>query len=275
MDRTIKSPLLIVSNEGGMEIEEVAKNNPTSILKFPLESDKDIGSSFAKNVASLLGIVDVEQQNEFSFTIQELFKLFKEKDATLIEINPLVATKENKIMCVDAKLNIDDNAYFRQQDIFSKRDLSQEDTREVEASKYSLNYIGLDGNIGCLVNGAGLAMATMDIIKMQGGEPANFLDVGGSATVEQVKQAFRIISSDKKVRCIFVNIFGGIMRCDIIAQGIIDAMKSLNINIPIIVRLQGTNEKMAKEMIEKSKLQIHFYQDLEEASKKAVQLIRK
>merc|ERR1711974_248712 len=204
--------------------------------------------------------------------IKNLYTMFTRTDATQIEINPLVETSEGQIMCLDAKVNFDDNAAFRQKEIFSMRDYSQEDEREVKASKYDLNYIGLDGTIGCLVNGAGLAMATMDIIKLHGGSPANFLDVGGGATAAQVKEAFKIITSDPKVNAIMVNIFGGIMRCDVIAEGIIAAAKELKLATPIVVRLQGTNVDEAKVLIATSGMKILPISDLEEAARLAVRL---
>lgn len=203
---------------------------------------------------------------------RNMIRLFKEKDATLLEINPFVETSEGKMVCLDAKLNFDDNADFRQLEIFSLRDPSQEDSREVRASESKLNYIGLDGQIGCLVNGAGLAMATMDIIKLHGGNPANFLDVGGSASADQVEQAVKILIEDPSVKSVLVNIFGGIMRCDVIAEGIIRALSNRQLKVPLVVRLLGTNVKEAKKMIEDSKLEIFATDDLEEAAKKVVVL---
>lgn len=210
--------------------------------------------------------------DEMTKIIEKLIDLVKKKDLTLLEINPLVETKEGRLVCLDAKLTFDDNADFRQREAFSLRDETQEDPREVKASAHKLNYIGLDGQIGCLVNGAGLAMATMDIIKMHGGEPANFLDVGGSATSEQVEEAIGILGEDPSVKAILVNIFGGIMRCDVIAQGITNAAGKKDLKIPIVVRLLGTNMKEAKEIITKSRMKVFACDDLEEASKKAVLL---
>ncbi len=271
LDRKYKGPLLVVSKEGGMEIEQVAVENPSSILTFPIDIEAGLSEEEAVKVATALGIEQQEPKQETAQLLVRLFRIFTEKDATLVEINPIVLTPDQKVFCVDAKFNFDDNAAFRQREIFAMRDTSQEDAREVEASKFDLNYIGLEGNIGCLVNGAGLAMATMDLIKLNGGEPANFLDVGGSASAEQVKEAFRIICSDSRVKSILVNIFGGIMQCDVIAEGIISAMNLLKIQIPVTVRLQGTNFEKANEMIKQSGLSLHFFQDLEEASKKAVE----
>lgn len=206
--------------------------------------------------------------------IQKMLRLFREKDATLLEINPFVEASTGNMVCLDAKISFDDNADFRQPDLFAMRDPSQEDAREVRAAEHKLNYIGLDGHIGCLVNGAGLAMATMDIIKLHGGEPANFLDVGGSATADQVEQAIRILGEDGTVKAVLVNIFGGIMRCDIIAEGILNAVKSDKLRVPLVVRLLGTNMQEAKEMIAKSKLEVFACDDLDEAAKKAVSLAK-
>lgn len=271
LDRKSKGPLLVVSTEGGVEIEQVASTNPSSILTFPIDIEAGLTEEQALNIASTLGISQESPKKETAQLFVNLFRIFTEKDATLIEINPFVLTPDQKVFCVDAKFTFDDNAAFRQRELFALRDTSQEDAREVEASKFDLNYIGLEGNIGCLVNGAGLAMATMDLIKLNGGEPANFLDVGGSASAEQVTEAFRIICSDCRVKSILVNIFGGIMQCDVIAEGIISAMNTLKISIPVTVRLQGTNFEKASEMIQQSGLSLHFFQDLQEASKKAVE----
>lgn len=204
--------------------------------------------------------------------IEKMVKLCKDKDATMVEINPFIETADGKMVCLDAKINFDDNSDFRQKELFNLRDPSQEDAREVKASEHKLNYIGLDGHIGCLVNGAGLAMATMDIIKLYGGEPANFLDVGGSATAEQVEQAIKILGEDPSVKAILVNIFGGIMRCDVIAEGILNAVKSTKLEIPLVVRLLGTKMEEAKEMMAESKMEVFACDDLDEAAKKAVLL---
>ena len=205
-------------------------------------------------------------------TIQTLYQIFKDKDATQIEINPLTETKQHEVMCMDAKFNFDDNAAFRQQEVFSWRDVTQEDPDEVVASKYGLNFIKLNGNVGCLVNGAGLAMATMDVVKLYGGEPANFLDVGGAATPETIEKACELLITEKNVSAIFVNIFGGIVRCDYVADGLIQATKNLGLKIPVVVRLQGTNFEIAKDMINKSGLKLYVEEDLDEAAKKAVEL---
>lgn len=234
---------------------------------MPVGADERDLRAFAKKIG-------IRQKNveEMTKIIKKMIELMKAKDLTLLEINPLIETNDGKLVCLDAKLSFDDNADFRQGEIFSLRDEAQEDPREVKASIHKLNYIGLDGQIGCLVNGAGLAMATMDIIKMHGGEPANFLDVGGSATSGQVEEAISILGEDPSVKAILVNIFGGIMKCDVIAQGITSAVSKMDIDIPIIVRLLGTNMKEAKEIISKSKMRVFACDDLEEASRKAVLL---
>ena len=240
LDRASKSPVLIGSNKGGMDIEAVAAEDPTAIIKkiLPFTDTNSFDDMKFDNFFEAMGI----PQNLFKEAgscVKNMYRLFLEKDCTLLEINPIIQTKDDGLMCVDAKINFDDNAAFRQKDLWEKRDLDQEDSREVRAESFNLNYIGLDGSIGCLVNGAGLAMATMDIIKLHGGEPANFLDVGGGATAAQVTEAVRILGEDPKVKAILVNIFGGIMRCDIIAEGILQAVSKTKLEIPLVVRLQG------------------------------------
>lgn len=237
LDRASKSPVLIGSSRGGMDIEAVAAEDPAAIIKkiLPLSGIDDV--KFDKFFEAMS--IPQNLFKEAESCVKNMYKLFLEKDCTLLEINPLIETKEGGLMCIDAKINFDDNAAFRQKDLWEKRDLSQEDSREVRAESFNLNYIGLDGSIGCLVNGAGLAMATMDIIKLHGGEPANFLDVGGGATAAQVTEAVRILGEDPKVKAILVNIFGGIMRCDIIAEGILQAVSKTKLEIPLVVRLQG------------------------------------
>lgn len=275
MDRASQGPVIIASSQGGMDIETVAAETPEAIVTLPVNITKGLSKLDALQVAKQIGFVG-HAADEASKTFIQLYKLFIEKDATMIEINPLAEIHnekgENQVMCMDAKFGFDDNADFRQKEVFSLRDTSQEDSREVAAAKWNLNYIGLDGTIGCLVNGAGLAMATMDIIKLHGGDPANFLDVGGGAQPEQVAEAFKIISSDPRVSAILVNIFGGIMRCDIIAQGIITAVNQLGLKLPLIVRLQGTEVEAAKELIKKSGLRMYSIDDLDEAASKAVKL---
>lgn len=267
----IKGPVIIASSQGGVNIEEVAKENPDAIVTEPIDIKQGIQRSQVEKVVQKLGFhPDVSDQAVDM--ICNLYKVFIDNDASMLEINPLVEDSSGKVYCLDAKCRFDDNAEFRHKELFAKRDWSQVDPKEVQAAKFNLNYIPLDGDIGCLVNGAGLAMATMDIIKLHGGEPANFLDVGGGATATQVMEAFRLISSDTKVQAILVNIFGGIMRCDVIAEGIIMAAKTLDLKIPIIVRLQGTRVEDAKALIASSDLRIIACDDLDEAAKIACKL---
>ncbi len=275
IDRKTKSICLIASSEGGMDIEEVAEKTPHKIAKIFIDpvtnklSEDDV--SKASDILNL-GETQFDQLNEI---LSNILKLFIEKDASLIEINPFVLTEDNQFFCLDAKMNFDSNALFRHEEILSLRDLSEEEPLEIEASKHGLNYIKLDGSIGCMVNGAGLAMATMDIIKLYGEKPANFLDVGGGATKEQVMNAFKIILSDESVKGILVNIFGGIMRCEIIAQGIIDTANELNLSIPLVVRLEGTNVELGKKYLDESGLNIISANDLDDAAKKIVNAVSK
>ncbi|OZJ06701.1 Succinate--CoA ligase [ADP-forming] subunit beta, mitochondrial [Bifiguratus adelaidae] len=271
MDRKTAGPVLVASSQGGVDIESVAAENPDAIITMPVDINTGLTRQQAVDLAEKVGF-SPKCVDSAADTFEKLYKLFIEKDATQVEINPMAESSEHEVLCMDAKLNFDDNADFRQSEVFALRDSTQEDPREVEAHKANLNYIGLDGNIGCLVNGAGLAMATMDIIKLHGGEPANFLDVGGGATADAVKQAFEIITTDKHVSSVFVNIFGGIMRCDVIAQGVIAAAADLDLRIPLVVRLQGTKVEEAKKLIEESGLRIFAVDDLDEAAQKAVQL---
>eukprot|EP01113_Clastostelium_recurvatum_P011157 TRINITY_DN1562_c0_g1_i1.p1 TRINITY_DN1562_c0_g1~~TRINITY_DN1562_c0_g1_i1.p1 ORF type:complete len:454 (+),score=146.15 TRINITY_DN1562_c0_g1_i1:134-1495(+) len=271
MDRSHGGPAVVASPFGGMDIETVAKENPSAIHVEPVDIMKGISPEITSRVAAKLG-VSTAKIPEFQDQLTKLYNFFIKNDCTLLEINPLAETASGEIMCMDAKLNFDPNAGFRQKEIFNMRDRTQEDAREVAASEYDLNYIGLDGSIGCLVNGAGLAMATLDLITLHGGSPANFLDVGGGATQKQVMEAIKIISSDTNVKAILVNIFGGIMKCDIIAMGLIAAVKELNIKIPLVVRLQGTNMVEAKKIMEDSGLRIIAADDLDEAAKKAVRM---
>nr|CAG8615748.1 7065_t:CDS:2 [Entrophospora candida] len=270
-DRKSQGPVIVASSQGGMDIESVAAESPEAIITLPIDIDVGLEKDSALTLAKKLGFSNKVQEDAADM-MQKLYKLFIEKDCTQVEINPVAESTEHEVLCMDAKLNFDDNAEFRQKDIFALRDTSQEDSREVQAAKFNLNYIGLDGQIGCLVNGAGLAMSTMDIIKLHGGEPANFLDVGGGATSEQVTEAFKIISSDPQVTAILVNIFGGIMRCDIVAKGIIQAATHLSLSIPVIVRLQGTEVEAARKLISESGLRIISVDDLDEAATKSVQL---
>lgn len=271
MDRKNQSTMIIASSQGGMDIEGVAKKDPNAIKKYSVNIDEGVSHNLSLEIASQLGYTE-EAVPKAAKTIQTLYKIFKEKDATQIEINPLSETKEHDVMCMDAKFNFDDNAAFRQKEVFSWRDVTQEDADEVTASKYGLNFIKLDGNIGCLVNGAGLAMATMDVVKLYGGSPANFLDVGGAATPETIEKAFELILTEKKVSAIFVNIFGGIVRCDYVADGLIQATKNLGLTIPVVVRLQGTNFEIAKNMINESGLKLFLEEDLDNAAEKVVEL---
>ncbi|KAI8613815.1 hypothetical protein BC830DRAFT_435303 [Chytriomyces sp. MP71] len=271
MDRAAQGPVIIASSQGGMNIEDVARDSPEAIVTLPVDIREGLALADAEAVAKKLGF-DGASVAQAADTFQKLYKIFVEKDATMIEINPLAEIANGDVVCMDAKFGFDDNAEFRQADVHKLRDLTQEDAREVAAAKWNLNYIGLDGTIGCLVNGAGLAMATMDIIKLNGGDPANFLDVGGGANAEQVAEAFKIISSDPRVSAILVNIFGGIMRCDIIAQGIIDAVKQLGLSLPLVVRLQGTEVEAAKKLIAESGLRMFSIDDLDAAATKAVQM---
>lgn len=271
MDRQTSGPIIVASNKGGVNIEVVAEEDPDAIIKVPIDIMKGVQKEDIEKIAEKLGF-NTSNYKQFEDQVYRLYDLFIKKDATMLEINPLVEAMDGTALCLDAKLNFDDNSLYRQKDIEKLRDTKQEDSREVEASKYDLNYIGLDGQIGCMVNGAGLAMATMDIIKLCGGEPANFLDVGGGASEKQVSEAFRILNSDENVESILVNIFGGIMRCDVIANGIINAAKENGIKKPIVLRLQGTNVEKAKELIEKSNLGIITSDSLEEAAIQSVKI---
>ncbi|XP_073944265.1 succinyl-coenzyme A synthetase beta subunit, ADP-forming [Choristoneura fumiferana] len=271
MERSFNGPVIIASSQGGVNIEDVAAENPEAITYEPIDIVKGITADQVNRVVEKIGLQ--ERQQEASEMIMKMYDLFLKKDALLIEVNPYAEDAlSGQFFCLDAKFRFDDNADFRQKELFALRDITQEDPKEIEAAKFSLNYIALDGNIGCMVNGAGLAMATMDIIKLYGGDPANFLDVGGGATAQAVSEAFKIILSDPKVSAIMVNIFGGIMRCDVIAEGIINAAKNLNIQIPVIVRLQGTKVNEARKLIAESGLRIVPRDDLDEAAALVVQL---
>ena len=253
VDRATSKIAFISSDQGGMDIEEVAKNNPEKIITTRIDFQTEIKHEDCEEVIKIFKL-NSDANNQAIKLIKSIYKLFIENDASLIEINPLILTKDNKIICLDAKINFDDNALFRNQEILSLRDLTEEEEKEIEASKHDLSYIKLDGNIGCMVNGAGLAMATMDIIKLYGEEPANFLDVGGGASKEKVSAAFKIILSDRNVKGILINIFGGIMRCDILAQGVVDAANEININVPLVVRLAGTKFEEGKKILDSSGL---------------------
>ncbi|KAF9535524.1 succinyl-CoA synthetase beta chain, SSC-beta [Crepidotus variabilis] len=271
-DRASQGPVLVASAQGGMNIEEVAAKDPDAIITTPINFEKGLSKEEALGVARKLGFSDASTQSQAADIFINLYRIFKDKDSTQIEINPMALTTDGQVLCMDAKFGFDDNAEFRQKDVFALRDITQEEPSEVEAQKANLNFIKLDGSIGCLVNGAGLAMATMDVLSLHGGNPANFLDVGGGATPETVKKAFEIIVRDPKVKSIFINIFGGIMRCDYIAEGVIKAAKELDLSIPLIVRLKGTKEAEAKAMIKESGLKIVPFDSLDEAAEEAVKL---
>ena len=274
VDRESSKIAFISSTEGGMDIEKVASENPEKIITNKIKlKDKGPAKEEIDQIISIFNFTDT-QKDTASKLIKSLYKIILEKDASLIEINPLIINKEDKIICLDAKMNFDDNAIYRRPEIFKLRDLNEEDPIEIEASKYDLAYIKLNGSIGCMVNGAGLAMATMDIIKLYGKEPANFLDVGGGASKEKVAAAFKLILSDKNVKGILINIFGGIMRCDVLAQGVVDAAKEINLSVPLVVRLAGTNFKEGREILDKSNLEILSAKDLNDAAKKIVEAIK-
>jgi len=273
VDRSSSKIAFISSDQGGMNIEEVAKNNPEKIITTKINLNKDISDSDCENIIKIFKLNDQSKLEAISL-IKSIYKMFLSTDSSLVEINPLILTKDKKIVCLDAKINFDDNSLFRHPDISELRDLNEEDPIEVEASNHDLSYIKLDGSIGCMVNGAGLAMATMDIIKLYGKEPANFLDVGGGASKEKVSAALKIILSDKRVKGILINIFGGIMRCDVLAQGVVDAAKEININVPLVVRLAGTNFIEGKKILESSGLKIISAKNLGDAAKKIVEAIK-
>ncbi len=274
VDRESSKIAFISSTEGGMDIEKVAAETPEKIITNKIDFKKEGPNEDETNKVLKIFNLNNEQKAEGTKLIKSLYKILIEKDANLIEINPLIITKNNKILCLDAKMSFDDNAIFRRPDILKMRDLNEEDPTEIEASKYDLAYIKLNGTIGCMVNGAGLAMATMDIIKLYGKEPANFLDVGGGASKEKVTAAFKLILADKNVKGILINIFGGIMRCDVLAEGVIEAAKQVNLSVPLVVRLAGTNYREGKEILEKSNLKILSASDLNDAAKKIVEVIK-
>ena len=273
IDRTSSKIAFISSDQGGMDIEEVATNNPEKIITTKVEMNDEISTSECEKIIRVFNL-NAKTQDQALSLIKSIYKMFISTDASMVEINPLILNKEGKIVCLDAKVKFDSNALFRHPEIVELRDLSEEDPTEIEASNHDLSYIKLDGNIGCMVNGAGLAMATMDIIKLYGKEPANFLDVGGGASKEKVSAALKIILSDKNVKGILINIFGGIMRCDVLAQGVVDAAKETSLNIPLVVRLAGTNFKEGKKILEKSGLKILPADDLNDAAKKIVEAIK-
>ena len=270
VDRASSKIAFISSAEGGVDIEQVAKKNPKKIVTVKLNISKLVSKEDVKKIIKPFGLSVKLEKQAFNL-IQSIYKILVEKDASLIEINPLILTKDNNLICLDAKINFDDNALYRHPDIVSLKDTNEEDPIETEAKKHDLAYIKLDGKIGCMVNGAGLAMATMDIIKLYGSEPANFLDVGGGASKEKVSAAFKIILSDKSVKGILINIFGGIMRCDVLAQGLVEAARETNLSVPLVVRLAGTNVELGKEILKKSNLRIISASNLADAATKIIE----
>jgi succinyl-CoA synthetase beta subunit len=270
LDRATAAPLIVASTEGGVEIEAVAAKSPEKIIREPIDPLAGLQPYQARKLAKQLGFESSQLKNA-SKLFEGLYRTFTAYDCSMVEVNPLVLTSKGEVLALDAKFNFDDNALYRHPEIGAMRDMAEEDPREVEASKHDLNYIGLDGNIACLVNGAGLAMATMDIIKFYGGEPANFLDVGGGATEEQVTEAFKVLIADKKVKAILVNIFGGIMRCDVIAEGIINAAKTVKLSVPLVVRLEGTNVERGKQLLRESGIELIAADDLADAAQKVVE----
>ena len=269
LDREEEKISFVASAAGGMNIEEVAEKYPEKIFKISISSASGLMDYQIRQLAFGIGLYG-DQLKQFALILKRMYALFKESDASLIEINPLIVSRTGKVIALDAKINIDSNALYRQKEIIKMRDPSQEDAKENEAAEKELNYVSLDGNIACMVNGAGLAMATMDLIKLHGGEPANFLDVGGGATSDRVAFAFKLILSNTNVRAILVNIFGGIVRCDLIAQGVISAIKEVGVNVPVIVRLEGTNVKKGRALLKESELEVITASDLTDAAKKAV-----
>jgi len=273
VDRETSRVAFVVSTEGGMDIEKVAHDTPEKIVTFSVDPVTGIEAHHGRRVAAALGLKgDLSKQT--AELVNKLYTAFVVKDMSLLEVNPLIVTKDDKLICLDAKVGFDDNALFRHADVVALRDVTEEDAKEVEASKYDLNYIALDGSIGCMVNGAGLAMATMDIIKLYGEAPANFLDVGGGATKEKVTSAFKIITSDPRVKGILVNIFGGIMRCDVIAEGVVAAVKEIGLKVPLVVRLEGTNVDLGKKILKSSGLNVIAADDLDDAAQKIVKAVK-
>ena len=273
VDRASSKIAFISSDQGGMDIEEVASKTPEKIITTKIDISDEILDNDCEKIIEIFSLKN-ETKNQAISLIKSIYKMFISTDASMVEVNPLILTKEGKIICLDAKVNFDDNALFKHPDIVELRDLNEEDPTEIEASKHDLSYIKLDGSIGCMVNGAGLAMATMDIIKLYGKEPANFLDVGGGASKEKVSAALKIILLDKNVKGILINIFGGIMRCDVLAQGVVDAAKEINISVPLVVRLAGTNFKEGKEILDSSGLKLISAENLDDAAKKIVKAIK-
>jgi succinyl-CoA synthetase beta subunit len=273
VDRATSRVAVVVSTEGGMDIEQVAHDTPQKIVTVSIDPVTNICPHHVLRVSQALGL-NADQRKQMSVLLTGLYRAFTEKDMSLLEVNPLILTKDGKLLCLDAKIGFDDNALFRHPEIAALRDITEEDEKEIEASKFDLNYVALDGTIGCMVNGAGLAMATMDIIKLYGEEPANFLDVGGSASKDKVSAAFKIITSDPKVKGILVNIFGGIMKCDVIAEGVVAAVREVGLRVPLVVRLEGTNVELGKEILAKSNLNVTAADDLDDAAQKVVKAVR-
>src|SRR4249919_3376600 len=273
VDRVTARVAFVVSTEGGMDIEKVAHDTPDKIVTITVDPVANICPHHVRRVSKALGLTG-DLAKQMSPLITDLYRAFTLKDMSLLEVNPLVVTKDGKLICLDAKVGFDDNALFRHPDVAALRDETEEDEKEIQASKYDLNYVALDGEIGCMVNGAGLAMATMDIIKLYGMAPANFLDVGGSATTEKVTAAFKIITSDPNVKGILVNIFGGIMKCDVIAEGVVTAVKEVGLKVPLVVRLEGTNVDLGKKIIAESKLNVTSGDDLDDAAQKIVKAVK-
>jgi succinyl-CoA synthetase beta subunit len=272
VDRNARAVSVIASTEGGMDIEEVAARTPEKIITEAIDPLLGVSGFLARKIAFGLGLKD-KQVGQFTGLLSSLYRAFLETDASLIEINPLVVTAEGRIVCLDAKLSFDDNGLFRHPDIRELRDPNEEDPAETEAAKYDLSYIHLDGNIGCMVNGAGLAMATMDIVKYYGGEPANFLDVGGGANAEKVSAAFRILLSDPRVKAVLINIFGGIMRCDVLAEGVVKAAREVNLSVPLVVRMEGTNVEQGKQILKDSGIKVIAAADMADAARRVVEAI--
>jgi succinyl-CoA synthetase beta subunit len=271
VDRAVEAPVIMASAAGGMEIEEVAKENPAAILREVVRPATGLQPYIARKLAFGLGF-SAEQAQALGPFLQSLYRAFMETDAALVEINPLVVTGDGRLIALDAKMTFDDNALYRHKDLAELRDLDEEDPLEVEASNYKLNYIKLDGTVGCMVNGAGLAMATMDIIKLAGGAPANFLDVGGGASADQVKSAFKILMSDAEVRGVFINIFGGILRCDVLATGVVAAARELQMKLPVVVRMEGTNMEQGRQILRESGLNFTIAENMKDGAEKAVRL---
>jgi succinyl-CoA synthetase beta subunit len=272
VDRKAESAAIIASTEGGMEIEEVAAKTPEKIVTEPIDPVIGLAGFQARKIAFALGLKD-KQVGQFAALANAIYRAFNETDASLIEINPLVVTAEGQVLCLDAKMSFDDNGLFRHPDIRELRDPNEEDPTETEAAKYDLSYVHLDGNIGCMVNGAGLAMATMDIVKYYGAEPANFLDVGGGANAEKVAAAFRILLSDQRVKGVLINIFGGIMQCDVLAQGVVEAAMQVKLNVPLVVRMEGTNVERGKQILKDSGIKVITASDMADGAKRIVEAI--